>query len=230
MVRLEALRGFASRGDDGACETFIAATLDVETTIALAAIDQMAGCGGHAPTVALLESAVNNLSGAGAPRGWHRSAHAIVALAAAAPAKAAEALAQFVASTRWQMRVYAARAAASAQRLVGSRSTRRRCSRQRRRGGGRRARHSRRARGRRAVHSDPVEEWLSRGPRGGARARPDDEDRRRRAGVEGGLDPADRREPGEFIRHPRGHRSHADATRRAAAGRQDHAATRRSRA
>jgi cyclophilin family peptidyl-prolyl cis-trans isomerase len=113
MVRLEALRGFASRGDDGACETFIAATLDVETTIALTAIDQMAVCGQHAATVALLAAATRDLSRASAARGWHRSAHAIVALAAAAPEQAADALDPFVASQRWQMRVYAARAAAA---------------------------------------------------------------------------------------------------------------------
>ena len=113
MVRLEALRGFASRGDDGACETFIAATLDVETTIALTAIDQMAVCGKHAAAVALLTAATNDLSGASATRGWHRSAHAMVALAAAAPEHAAETLGRFVASQRWQLRVYAARAAAT---------------------------------------------------------------------------------------------------------------------
>ena len=112
MVRLEALRGFASRGDDGACETFIAATRDVETTIALTAIDQMAVCGTHAGSVTLLAAAINDLSGASAPRGWHRSAHAIVALAAAAPEQAADALGRFVAAQRWEMRVYAARAAA----------------------------------------------------------------------------------------------------------------------
>jgi cyclophilin family peptidyl-prolyl cis-trans isomerase len=55
---------------------------------------------------------VNDLSGAGAPRAWHRSARAIVALAAAAPMRAVSALPQFVSSTRPPLRVYAARAAA----------------------------------------------------------------------------------------------------------------------
>ena len=91
MVRLEALRGFAARRDDGACDTFVAATRDAEPHVALVALDQLAVCTGHEPGVKLLESIVNDLSSAGAARGWHRAAHAIVALAAAAPARAAEA-------------------------------------------------------------------------------------------------------------------------------------------
>ncbi len=113
MVRLEALRGFAARRDDGACDTFVAATRDAEPHVALVAIDQLAVCTGHEPGVKLLESIVNDLSSAGAARGWHRAAHAIVALAAAAPARATEAVGQFSTSTRWQLRVYAARAAAT---------------------------------------------------------------------------------------------------------------------
>jgi cyclophilin family peptidyl-prolyl cis-trans isomerase len=113
MVRLEALRGFATRRDDGACNAFVAATRDVETHIALVALDQMAVCAGHAAALGLLEATVNDLSAAGADRGWHRAAHAIAALAVASPSQAASALGQFVSSTRWQLRIYAARAAIS---------------------------------------------------------------------------------------------------------------------
>src|SRR5207253_1099414 len=48
-----------------------------------------------------------------APRGWHRAAHAIVALAAAAPERAAAVLPEYVRADGWQVRMYAARAAAA---------------------------------------------------------------------------------------------------------------------
>jgi cyclophilin family peptidyl-prolyl cis-trans isomerase/HEAT repeat protein len=112
MVRLEALRGFAARSDDGACGTFVMAAADTQMHVALAAIDQLAACADHAPAVELLEATVNDLSSAGSARGWHRAAHAIVALAAAQPARASAAMPQFTASTRWQLRMYAARAGA----------------------------------------------------------------------------------------------------------------------
>jgi cyclophilin family peptidyl-prolyl cis-trans isomerase len=112
MVRLEALRGFAARRDDGACGTFVMTAADTLMHVALAAIDQLAICGNYEPAVTLLESTVNDLSTAGSPRGWHRAAHAIVALAAAQPDRAAAALPQFTTSTRWQLRMYAARAGA----------------------------------------------------------------------------------------------------------------------
>jgi cyclophilin family peptidyl-prolyl cis-trans isomerase len=47
-----------------------------------------------------------------APRGWHRAAHAIVALASASPERAAAPLQQLATAQPWQMRMYAARAAA----------------------------------------------------------------------------------------------------------------------
>ena len=113
MVRLEALKGFSARRDDGACDTFVAAAADVEAQVALVALDQLAVCSGHAASVKLLESTATDLSSAGSARGWHRAAHAIAALAGAAPERAAAALGQFAASTRWQLRVYSARAAAT---------------------------------------------------------------------------------------------------------------------
>src|SRR5262249_7653315 len=44
--------------------------------------------------------------------GWQRAAHALVSLAAVAPDRATSALAQFTGSPVWQLRMYAARAAA----------------------------------------------------------------------------------------------------------------------
>ena len=89
MVRLEALRGFAARRDDGACDAFVAATRDAEPHVALLALDQLAACGGSRPDAStLLESHRQRSVERGAPRGWHRAAHALVALAAAAPDRA----------------------------------------------------------------------------------------------------------------------------------------------
>jgi cyclophilin family peptidyl-prolyl cis-trans isomerase len=113
MVRLEALKGFSTRRDDGACDAFVVAGADVEAQVALVALDQLAVCAGHAAGVKLLESTASDRSSTTSPRGWHRAAHAIAALAGAAPDRAATALGQFAASTRWQLRVYAARAAAT---------------------------------------------------------------------------------------------------------------------
>ncbi len=54
---------------------------------------------------------VTDLSRVGDPRGWHRTAHALVALAAAAPERASAMLPQFTRSRVWQLRMYAARGA-----------------------------------------------------------------------------------------------------------------------
>jgi cyclophilin family peptidyl-prolyl cis-trans isomerase len=129
MVRLEALGGFKARRDEAACHVFIAAAADPEPHVALVGIDQLAACGSSPDAVSFLERAVNDAVGPSfssgvtpdlkvgptatmSPRGWHRAAHAIVALAGAAPDRAAAALGQFIESKVWQLRVHAARAAA----------------------------------------------------------------------------------------------------------------------
>ena len=112
MVRLEALR--ALPGHDlglNACEAAIGAVRDPDPHMALAGLDQLAGCS-SADAVALLEQTVDDLSQAGSARGWHRAAHGIVALASASPERAAAALPQFTRSRIGHLRMYAARAAA----------------------------------------------------------------------------------------------------------------------
>jgi len=119
IVRLEALRAASSPGAPGgrddACPAYLQALGDRDAHVALAAIDRLGSCG-QSPegpeAIDRLERTVNDLSGAGSPRGWHANAHAIVALASAAPDKAKAALPQFVGSTVSPMRMYAARAAA----------------------------------------------------------------------------------------------------------------------
>ena len=126
MVRLEALRAIrtvsALRSSPDArqlepdvrlnvCDAAINASRDQDPHVALIALDSLADCT-SGEGVALLERTVDDLSQAGSPRGWHRAAHAIVALASALPARGAAALPQFIGSSIWQLRMYAARAAA----------------------------------------------------------------------------------------------------------------------
>ena len=75
------------------------------------AIDQLSGCASSDDAVGLLDRLVHDVTDAGSARGWHRSAHALVALASASPDKAGGVLGQFAASRTWQLRMYAARAA-----------------------------------------------------------------------------------------------------------------------
>src|SRR5437773_2145085 len=89
-----------------------ASTADRDVHVVLLAIDQLGACGPAPDAVDALERAVNDLSDVSSARGWHRAAHAIVALAAAEPVRGARAMPQFIGSRIWQLRMYAARAAA----------------------------------------------------------------------------------------------------------------------
>jgi cyclophilin family peptidyl-prolyl cis-trans isomerase len=114
IVRLEALRSEGIRHADtaGACPYALVAAADTDTHVALSALDLLSRCGSSPEAVALLVHEVDDLSRAGSPRGWHRAAHALVALSAASAERGAGALAQFKGSRVWQLRMYAARAAA----------------------------------------------------------------------------------------------------------------------
>jgi cyclophilin family peptidyl-prolyl cis-trans isomerase/HEAT repeat protein len=113
MVRIEALRALRSRGATELCGPALAATTDPETNVVLVAVDQLAACGTQPDAVTFLEQAVADLVDAEVPRNWHRAAHALVALAQAAPGKAAEPLGRLAASRVWQLRMYSTRAAAT---------------------------------------------------------------------------------------------------------------------
>ena len=121
MVRLEAIEAIEAIGAIGAlagtdgdsmCQAARAATGDRDVHVALLAFDELAWCMEEADVV-LLEQTVNDLSEAGTPRGWHKAAHALVALVTVAPDRGRAALPQFVGSKNWPLRMYAARAAAS---------------------------------------------------------------------------------------------------------------------
>jgi cyclophilin family peptidyl-prolyl cis-trans isomerase/HEAT repeat protein len=112
IVRLEALRSLRARADDESCAAALAAIGDRDVAVALVAIDQLGACASSPDAVAALERTVGDLSSAADARGWHRPAHALVALAAAVPERGGAVLPQFTGSRIWQLRMYAARAAA----------------------------------------------------------------------------------------------------------------------
>jgi peptidyl-prolyl cis-trans isomerase B (cyclophilin B) len=117
MVRLEALRTIgtiSARAPDlglNGCDASIRASSDPDPHVALTALDQLAGCT-SVEAITLLDRTASDSSLAGSPRGWHRAAHAIVALATVSQERGAGSLRQFTGSSIWQLRMYAARAAA----------------------------------------------------------------------------------------------------------------------
>jgi peptidyl-prolyl cis-trans isomerase B (cyclophilin B) len=111
MVRLEAVRGLAGRPDDDVCGWTLAATADSDTHVVLQALDQLRTCGHWEPAVTRLADLAGETGTLPVPRGWHRAAHALVALAGAAPIRAAPLLGVHAAAANPFVRVYAARAA-----------------------------------------------------------------------------------------------------------------------
>ncbi len=111
MVRIEALRTSRARSVRDACGPALIGASDPDMLAATVAIDQLSSCGDNAEAVAYLIQAIADRADAEAPRNWHRAAHALVALAAAAPADARAALDGYASSRVWQLRVAAARAA-----------------------------------------------------------------------------------------------------------------------
>jgi cyclophilin family peptidyl-prolyl cis-trans isomerase/HEAT repeat protein len=111
-ARLEALRSLRARNDADSCAAALVAAGDRDMHVTLLALDQLGACGSAPDASAALERTVTDLSDAASARGWHRAAHALVALATAAPTRGAAALPQFTGSRIWQLRLYAARAAA----------------------------------------------------------------------------------------------------------------------
>jgi cyclophilin family peptidyl-prolyl cis-trans isomerase/HEAT repeat protein len=111
-VRLEALRGWGRQLQKTSCAPIAAALKDADPHVRLQAIDQLGGgCPSAESPASELAVLVDTLSTT--PRAWHAPAHALVALARTLPAEAAKALPRFVQHPTWQVRMYAARAAAA---------------------------------------------------------------------------------------------------------------------
>lgn len=110
-VRLEALRAIAVANPAALCSTAQTAAHDPDLTTALAAIDLLATCGQVPDAVVYLESAVADRSEISVARAWHRGAHALVALATAAPDRVGERIADYARSSLWPVRRDVVRAA-----------------------------------------------------------------------------------------------------------------------
>lgn len=109
-VRFEALRGWGRHLQARNCRPVVTAVGDASPHVALLALDLLGdGCDAATPVVALLRKDVEALAASGPT--WHRSAHALVALAKVSPNDAQPLLPRAVAHATWQVRMYAARAA-----------------------------------------------------------------------------------------------------------------------
>lgn len=117
-VRLEAVRVWARRFQASDCQPLIRALRDRAVAVALEAIDHFAPDCPNAVAVGetlwqLVDSLVgaqrNDFTGIAA---WHRGAHALLAMARLDPPRAKAVLSRAGASATWQVRMYAARAAA----------------------------------------------------------------------------------------------------------------------
>jgi cyclophilin family peptidyl-prolyl cis-trans isomerase/HEAT repeat protein len=108
-VRYEALLRYGRRFQAAeGCEPIVGAIGARADHLSLLAIDLLAGpcrAGDHA-----VETLLDLAAGIGGGD-WHRPAHALVAVAKAAPERARPMLARFLSATDWQSRMYAARAA-----------------------------------------------------------------------------------------------------------------------
>jgi len=110
-VRYEALSSFG-RQEAPECRMLLAAVADRNTHVSLLAIDLLAKCGAGSEASRILGGLVRQLPAADGP--WHVPAHALVSLARLAPEQAAAQLERFASNPIWQVRAYAARAAAIA--------------------------------------------------------------------------------------------------------------------
>ncbi len=110
-VRYDALRAWARwETQTEGCGPIVDALADGKTVIALAAIDALGErCRDDEAVTARLTSEMGT-----PPNGsrWHREAHALVAMAKREPERAAAAMPAFARHLTWQVRLYAARAAA----------------------------------------------------------------------------------------------------------------------
>ncbi|HUQ80497.1 MAG TPA: peptidylprolyl isomerase [Gemmatimonadaceae bacterium] len=117
-VRIEAVRGYARRRG-ATCGPLITATRDANAHVVLTAVDALATpCEPASAAVERVVQLVRELprgvsSRTGTRGSWHAGAHAIVSLARIAPDSARAALPRLVAHPVWQVRMYAARAAAT---------------------------------------------------------------------------------------------------------------------
>lgn len=118
MVRYDALQAYTSYLQKTSCEPIIAAVKDPGPHVSMLALDLLAKPCPEAEkekVVGVLAEVANQLPPA-SPKAqvtWHRPAHAFVSLSAVAPGSATELLPKYIADSRWEVRMYAARAASN---------------------------------------------------------------------------------------------------------------------
>jgi cyclophilin family peptidyl-prolyl cis-trans isomerase len=114
MVRYDALAAHSRRHRAESCGTILIALQDRSPQVRLEAIDLLGGgCAPDATVTDTLARLADALPRSKADRGWHEPAHALVALAKIAPEEVRPRMARFAAHPQWQVRAYAARAAAA---------------------------------------------------------------------------------------------------------------------
>ena len=111
IVRFEAVRALPGAAGEEACGLTLSAVADDNPHVALQAIDQLSACGGLDQAIDRLAAIAGDTGAAAQPRGWHRAAHAIVALAGASPDRARRLAEPYFGSPVASLRLYAARAA-----------------------------------------------------------------------------------------------------------------------
>jgi cyclophilin family peptidyl-prolyl cis-trans isomerase/HEAT repeat protein len=116
-VRIEAVRAWARRATPTeGCELFLGALKDPNLHVMLAAMDLLADvcpADENVTVVLTAEARVPPVDGS-----WHRAAHALLALAKRAPERARIPLAASLSHPTWEVRMYAARAAAQLKDAV----------------------------------------------------------------------------------------------------------------
>lgn len=112
-VRYEALSALGRNQAAPECRILLTAVADANAHVSLLAVDLLPKCGATSDAPRVLGGLVRVLPSADGP--WQRPAHALVSFARLAPEQAAAQLPRFVASPIWQVRAYAARAAAAAK-------------------------------------------------------------------------------------------------------------------
>ncbi len=120
MVRLEALKAWSRHFQRQDCGAIVRGARDPSIAVSLQAIDLLGnGCADLETATRVLWPLVDSLASmqrgqVGTIASWHRGAHALVSLARVDPNRARGVLARAASNFTWQVRMYAARAAAIA--------------------------------------------------------------------------------------------------------------------
>jgi cyclophilin family peptidyl-prolyl cis-trans isomerase/HEAT repeat protein len=113
-VRYEALQSWGRTMQKTSCAPILQALRDQNAHVSLLAIDLLgAACPDQAAATAAVRSLAEVLTTR--PGAWHTPAHAIVSLARVAPDEARKMMPRYASHPIWQVRMYAAHAAARAQ-------------------------------------------------------------------------------------------------------------------